>query len=118
MTALALVTDLMTQSQISGAAARTGVTVETAGTAESLLAKLAGGQARLVVLDLSQTGLDPAELVPRLKAAMAEGSTILAFGPHVHKQRLTAAAEAGCDVVISRGQFHAEMDALLTRYAG
>lgn len=118
MAALALVSDLMTQSQISGAATRTGVTVEIAGTVEALLVKLAVGQTRLVVLDLSQVGLDPAELVPRLKEALPQGSTILAFGPHVHKQRLIAAAEAGCDVVISRGQFHSEMDDLLNRYAG
>jgi hypothetical protein len=34
---------------------------------------------------------------------------IVAFGPHVHEAKLAAARSAGCDEVISRGRFHAEL---------
>ncbi len=118
MAALALVSDLVMQSQISAAAARTGVAVEIAGAADALVARLEAVRPRLVVLDLSHAGLDPHQLVPRLKDLLTESATLVAFGPHVHKQRLNAAVEAGCNVVISRGQFHAEMDEILKRYAG
>jgi hypothetical protein len=38
---------------------------------------------------------------------------ILAYGPHVHEDRLAAARAAGCDAVVSRGQLDREADSLL-----
>ncbi|MGD9721102.1 MAG: hypothetical protein AB7O59_03490 [Pirellulales bacterium] len=122
MAALVLTADLMLQSQLAGAAARAQATVALAGNAEALCARLAenslnhNGQARLVALDLSVGGLNVEELVTRIRA-LAPEATILAFGPHVQHERLETAKAAGCDMVISRGKFHAEMDALLARYA-
>ena len=113
MTVLALVSDLATQSQLAGAAARVGVTLQIADSAEALTAKIAHARPRLVILDLSHPGLDPFEIVPRLRTGLPSVK-VAAFGPHVHRERLTAAREAGCDLVVSRGQFHAEMDAILS----
>lgn len=115
--ALALTSDLLLHSQLSAAAESAGVDVLLAASIDVLLANVANGQPRLLILDLGHPGLDPAELVPRLKT-LAPHATIVAFGPHVHRQRLAAAAEAGCDLVISRGQFHAQMPEILERYAG
>jgi len=42
---------------------------------------------------------------------------VLAFGPHKHVEGLRAAKLAGVTRVVSNGQFHAEMGALLERYA-
>jgi CheY-like chemotaxis protein len=113
---LALISDLFTQSQVSAAAVRAGVPLEFALSVESLLAKAAQETPRLVILDLSHPGVDPAELVPRLRAINAS-APIAAFGPHVHRERLAAAQAAGCDEVISRGQFRAEADEILRRYS-
>jgi DNA-binding response OmpR family regulator len=115
MPAVALISDLVMQSQVAAAAARVGVTVEIVNSAEALLAKAQTRRPRLVILDLSHPGLDAAQLVPRLKELLSRGAGTLAFGPHVHAARLAAAREAGCDVVISRGQFHAQMDEILRR---
>jgi hypothetical protein len=39
---------------------------------------------------------------------------VVAFGPHVHEERLAAARNAGCDEVVSRGEFFARLDAIVT----
>ena len=117
MPAVALISDLMMQSQVSGAAARAGVSLEISGSADELLTKVESAQPRLVILDLSHPRIDPGQLVPRLKLTLPPGATVLAFGPHVHKELLSAAESAGCELVISRGQFHAQMEELLKRFA-
>lgn len=118
MAALALISDLMMQSQASAAATRAGAELQVAFSDEALLSKAEATPPRLVILDLSHPGLDPTALMVRLKPLLVEGAKVIAFGPHVHKARLEAAAAAGCDLVISRGQFHAQMDELLARFAG
>jgi DNA-binding NarL/FixJ family response regulator len=112
MAALALTSDLLLRSQLAGAGARVGADVEVVASIEELLAKAETARPALVILDLNHADLKPAELVAALKARVPSAS-LLVFGPHVHKARLAAAAEAGCDRVISRGQFHAEMDSIL-----
>lgn len=118
MAALALISDLMMQSQVSAAATRVGAELQVAFSDEALLAKAEATPPRLVIVDLSHPGLDPAALMARLKPLLGEGATVIAFGPHVHKAKLEAAATAGCNLVISRGQFHAQMDELLARFSG
>jgi DNA-binding NarL/FixJ family response regulator len=118
MSNLALISDLMMQSHVSGAAARAGTTLKIVGSSETLMAEAAAGQPALVILDLSHPGLDPHDLIPRLKELLPPGAVTVAFGPHVHHERLHAAQEAGCDLVVSRGQFHAQTEEILKRYAG
>ncbi len=117
MSAILLTTDLMTASKAQGAAARAGCSLRTVADAPALLIQAEQQGAGLVILDLSMPGIDPASLVPRLRA-LAGRPTILAFGPHVHEAQLQAAAEAGCDAVIARGQFHAQAEQILARHAG
>lgn len=114
MAVLALVSDLMMQSQVGGAAQRAGVQLIIANHQSQLLAKAAEGASELVVVDLSHPGIDPARLMLELKPLLDPATRTLAFGPHVHKPLLEAAAAAGFDAVMSRGQFHANMDQLLS----
>lgn len=118
MTSLALISDLMMRSQVAGAATRSGTALEIVSSAESLLARAAAAPPRLVILDLSHPGLEWPALISALKELLPAESITLAFGPHVHASRLAEAEEAGCDVVISRGQFHAQMESLLKQYGG
>jgi CheY-like chemotaxis protein len=117
MPAIILSTDLMLGSQLSGAAARTGVSVQSCGSAAKLLERIAPGEAPLVILDLGLPNLEVAGLVAAIRQR-SPAVRIIAFGPHVHKERLAAATAAGCDRVMSRGQFHATMDELLLEQAG
>lgn len=118
MSAVALVSDLAMQSQLAGAAERAGVNLAFAGDLEAACAKVESLTPTLVIVDLSEASHDPRTLVPRLKQVLPQAATIVAFGPHVHKERLARALAAGCDLVISRGQFHAEMAEILKRYGG
>jgi DNA-binding NarL/FixJ family response regulator len=102
---------------MSAAAQRASVPLDMASSIDALLTKAEAGRPQLVILDLSHAGLDPSQVAKRL-GALVPGVAIVAFGPHVHRERLAAATEAGCDLVVSRGQFHAEMDSILARFAG
>jgi CheY-like chemotaxis protein len=121
MSAILLTSDLMTASKAQGAATRAGCPLKTVGSEQALLAAAAEQAAAqnvagLLILDLTTPGIDLPALVPQLRA-LAGRPQILAFGPHVHEARLQAAAEAGCDSVITRGQFHAQAQEILARHA-
>jgi DNA-binding NarL/FixJ family response regulator len=108
-----ITSDLACASSVAGAAARVGAELRTALGAAAVDEKLAGAPPALVIVDLSMRDIRPAQLVPALRARLPENTQILAFGSHVHTALLAAAREAGCDRVISRGEFHARMDEYL-----
>lgn len=110
-----LTNDLVFPSRVRGAADKIGARFETAANADSLIAKLEAEPA-VVILDLNAPAVDAASLVPRLKSLAAPPLGIIAFGPHVHEAKLAAAEAAGCDVVLTRGQFDAQMEAVLRRF--
>lgn len=106
--------DLMFGSQIDGAARRHGGTYRLTGPEQ--VSGLPLGDA-VVILDLGVAGVEVAALVGELRGADIPPRAIVAYAPHVHEQKLAAAREAGCDEVLTRGQFHGGLDALLQRYA-
>jgi AmiR/NasT family two-component response regulator len=101
--------DLMVVSRVQGPAARVGADVRSAGAADVLTHV----PIDLVIVDLATPRLELEALVAELKSAGDTAPRIVAFGPHVHEDRLAAAREAGCDVVMSRGQFFAQVDAII-----
>lgn len=58
-----------------------------------------------VLIDLSIPQLDLAALMNAVNENDKPRPTLVAFGPHVQTKLLAQAEEAGCDVVLSRGQF-------------
>jgi DNA-binding response OmpR family regulator len=113
MPILLLTADLACSSQVSAAGVRAGVDLEVCMNTARLLERAAEISPWLVVLDLNTHALNCAELVPRLKA-LADPVQVIAFGPHVHAARLKAAEDAGCDRVLARGQFYAQIDTILS----
>jgi CheY-like chemotaxis protein len=114
MTDVVLLTvDLLCSSRVAGAGAAVGVAVRTAMSPADLLAQAAGRP--LVILDLESPAAGPAALLPQLRALAPPPSRIIAFGPHVHTARLQAARDAGCDEVLTRGQFYAQLNDVLSR---
>ncbi|HVX09992.1 MAG TPA: hypothetical protein VHC22_02205 [Pirellulales bacterium] len=107
---LLISSDLACASSVAGAATRTGATLRTVLSVAAIEGKLTEEKPGLVLLDLSLAGAAPNEIVPKLRASLPPDSRILAFGSHVHTRLLAAAREAGCDMVVSRGEFHARMD--------
>lgn len=114
MAILALVSDLMMQSQLAAASRAAGVPLAVAHSTSDLAAKAADDPPSLVIVDLSSGGVDCQAIVDSV-AEHAPHATTVAFGPHVHKPKLDAALAAGFTRVISRGQFHAELDAIVAQ---
>jgi CheY-like chemotaxis protein len=112
MAVVALVSDLALQSQLRAAASRTNVELVVANSVEAMLERVAAQAPVSVILDLSHPGLDPRLVVEQIRA-VSPSLPVAAFGPHVHVERLDAARQAHCDPVLSRGQFHSQMDAIL-----
>ncbi len=113
MSAVLLSGDMMVSSRVMSAARQAGVPLAIAQSPADLDERLSG-DTRLVMLDLSQPALQLPVAVGAVRA-IAPVATILAFGPHVEEQLLAAAREAGCDEVMSNGQFHREQGAILAK---
>jgi CheY-like chemotaxis protein len=110
-------TDLMFPSRVSVVARRLNVPLDVVASGEALLAKIAADTEPplVVLLDLNCALVDAGRTMPQLKSLPCPPKTI-AFGPHVHEAKLAAAREAGCDVVLTRGQFDAQMEAVLKKF--
>ncbi len=95
--------DLLLQSQVSSKAIASGVELFVASPA-TFDAVLQATCPAAIAVDLASVG-DIAEVVARIRAAASDECQVWAFGPHVQVSRLSAAREAGCDWVTSRGDF-------------
>jgi CheY-like chemotaxis protein len=105
--------DLMVVSRVAGAVKRLGGELHGAATVSKAIELCRNLSPRVLVVDLSTPSQDVAELVTAVKANGRNVPMIIAFGPHVHEERLAAARDAGCDHVVSRGQFMGQLDSLL-----
>jgi ActR/RegA family two-component response regulator len=115
---LFLTRDLVFSSRVAGSAARLDMALQTAGTAAWLydLVRVATRPA-VVIVDLDSTeGGNLAKLIEMLRATATPPRAIIAYGPHVQEDRLAAAKAAGCDEVLTRGQFNATMDDVLRKW--
>jgi DNA-binding NarL/FixJ family response regulator len=113
MTVVLLSSDLAVLSRIEGAASRIGEHVRSASSESQAVKFCQENDADILIVDLSMPSLDLAGLVSQLNSNKSLSLRIVAFGPHVHEQRLAAAREAGCDLVVSRGQFFSQLETIL-----
>jgi hypothetical protein len=60
------------------------------------------------LVDLTLDGLDVDDLMQQLAVHEGEPPRVIAYGPHVHEERLAQARAAGCEV-LTRGEFNARM---------
>lgn len=111
MTVLLFASDLMTLSQASGVASASGAKVTSVASAAALAEKLQGEQVAAVIFDIDHARGELPALVAAVRAAKPE-ARIAAFGPHVREDALAAAQAAGCDLVLTRGQFLKGMPAV------
>jgi hypothetical protein len=112
--------DLLSTSRIAGLARQAGGRLETL---RSLDDQLPGGPYDLVLLDLQTVSGDPAVLVTRVRALVepqravtGKAARLVAFGPHVAKDRLDQAAAAGADAAVSRGELLGGFPAIVRRW--
>ncbi len=104
-----LCSDLMLISSVGGLASSRQVAFRTvSSSSEAIIGiqdELADHRMVQLFIDLATTGLD----LPALVAAIPETvvRNAVAYGPHVHAERLDAARAAGIGHVMSRGAFNA-----------
>jgi hypothetical protein len=101
----------MFSSRVTGAAKAAGVAVELVADAGRLPEKLTA-DCRLALIDLTLDRLNLPAAVGAIKAG-APGARVVAYGPHVDEAALADASEAGCDLVLTRGQFNQRYAELL-----
>lgn len=116
MSGLLLSKDLMFGSRVAAAARQLGVSVIVAGTAPQLAEKRPD-DVRLVMIDLfGSQGDDLAAIVNTLSDTAGDRPHVVAYGPHVDEALLESARQAGCDEVLTRGQFHQQMPEILAKW--
>lgn len=104
--------DLFFASQIDGAAAQFSLGVGVIPSVDAVIEAVNAGDVVRVIVDLELSAFDPVHFIARLPA---NGRPyLLGFGPHVKKDRLEAAREAGFDEVVSRGSFSANLREMLS----
>lgn len=109
---LLLTRDLFFGSRITGTTAQLDATVDVEGQPAEALRKLNDSRYRCVILDLSLPGLSAQDVMQALPAD--NRLTVIAYGAHVHTALLGEARAAGCDRVMPRGQFAAQLLQILT----
>jgi CheY-like chemotaxis protein len=114
--ALLVSRDLFFTSRVTGTADLLGIEVQVAGDAQTAAERLTDAKIGCIFIDLADTGLDVAGFFARLPAG--DRPPIIAFGSHVATARLQAARAAGCDLVLPRSRFSADLADLLKKYCG
>jgi len=108
---LALVDDLFFQAKLAETARHTGVAVQTVSSGDALVAAVAANAPRLVLVDLNaRQGALAA--IQGLRAA-GNPPPIIAFLSHVQTELAERARAAGCQQVLPRSKFTADLAEIL-----
>lgn len=113
---LLLSRDLIFTSKVTGTARELGHRVMVAGNSALAGAMVAQWRPVVVFVDLAAGDLVAPSAITRLKLDAGAGVPFVAFGSHVDTAALAAAAQAGCDEVMPRSKFSAELPDLIRRY--
>ncbi len=104
-TVLLVCGDLFFATKLRSEIEAIGMSVEVEPLADRALTRVSAGHFSSLVIDLEMPRLNLAALLASLPAERRP--QVIAFGPHVQKDRLESARAAGCDEVLSRGQISA-----------
>ena len=113
---LLLSRDLIFTAKITGTARELGHRVLVAGNPALAAAMIDQWRPRVVLVDLTSGELASLPALTAYRKATGPGVPFVAFGPHVDATALEAARAAGCDEVLTRSKFSAELPGLLRRY--
>jgi CheY-like chemotaxis protein len=115
---LAAVEDLFFGAKILETAERLNARLALVRSLEELAETLRVDRPDLVIFDLNAEGCRPLEAIRRLKADPdLKDITTLGFFSHVQHDLKVAATEAGCDRIMTRSAFTAQLPDLLRPYA-
>jgi CheY-like chemotaxis protein len=115
---LLLSDDMIFTSRITGTARALGITVKAARSSDVLLGMARQYPPTLILVDLSNPGLQLPELIQALRTVSPAMPRMVAYGSHVDAAVLHAAREAGCDPVLPRSKFVEELPRALPEWMG
>ncbi len=105
--------DLMIGARLEGAARHHGLSMLTVRDQQTAVAAASDEDYRVLLIDLRTPGIDVEAFVSAIRECREQHLPIVACGPHVHEAKLAKARAAGCDAVVTRGQFDREAEAIL-----
>ena len=117
-TGLLLSRDLIFTAKVTGTARELGHRVLVAGAPDLVLTMIERWRPRAVFVDLAAGDLVAIPALSAYRRQAAPGTPFLAFGSHVDTDALAAARSAGCDPVLPRSRFSAELPEIIRRYLG
>ncbi len=115
----AFVDDLFFQAKIQETARKLNVKVEFAKNDKDLAERMQqNGEEKpsLIIFDLNNANAKPLTLIPKLKAKLKKGTSIIGFLSHVQGDLKQKAHEVGCDMVLPRSAFSQNLPQLLRRH--
>lgn len=115
---IAAVDDLFFGAKILETAQRLRVPLILVRTPEELTAQARAGHPALVILDLNAQNCRPLEAIRQVKADPdLKDTPVLGFFSHVQHELKRAAQEAGCDRILPRSAFTAQLPEILRPHA-
>jgi CheY-like chemotaxis protein len=115
----AFVDDLFFAAKIQETARKLNVKVEFAKSDKDLAERMQqNGEEKpsLIIFDLNNANAKPLTLIPKLKAKLKKGTSIIGFLSHVQGDLKQKAHEVGCDMVLPRSAFSQNLPNLLRRH--
>ena len=102
-------------STVSGAASGLGLEFKSTVNSTEVRDCAEAGIPILLLADIGLPGLDLSELATALPPSTLDDA--VAYGPHVHREKLDLARSSGFGQVLSRGQFSSLLPGILASWA-
>lgn len=114
MNLLLLSDDLLISSRISGVATALGLSLRQSTSLENMQILWKEFPADAVIVDLTLTDLDIKSVTEWLRSCN-DAVTVIAFCPHVYKDKILEAKQADCNQVYVRGEFLSQLRSIITQ---
>ena len=112
--------DLFFLAKINETARKLGVKVAFVKNDKEVMATLTtkneDARPSLIVFDLNNANAKPMTLIPKIRAKLKKGTSIIGFLSHLQGDLKVKAIEAGCDMVMPRSAFSQNLPNLLRRH--
>ena len=115
-TGLLLSRDLIFTSKVTGTARALGHRVLVAGNVALASTMIEQWRPQVVFVDLAAGELALAPALLAFRKIAGPDTAFVAFGSHVDTDALAAAKDAGCDPVLPRSRFSADLPDLIRQY--
>jgi DNA-binding NarL/FixJ family response regulator len=111
MRILAAIHDLMFSSKVNAAAKGRAIAWLPRGT--KVAEQVAREKPDVLLIDLGAPQLDAVNAVKEIKSGEAKGTVVIGYVDHTREDLIEAARAAGCDQVLSKGEFARRLPELL-----